>query len=180
MARVPLNDKCKKIDVSTVCYYLAVLIWNIIIISLFYTKRLGTNNNLVYLFPWMLGNVFLCANLIFSLHNDAANVLEKFKWFEQRVKVVEKNTASIITIISFLLPLGVNLLRKDLPDIILFLFIVNIFLACLSVGIIWVPANKLRFISLLKTLKTIFYLYTIMFLLVSVIMLMQLLQNGKG
>ena len=176
-ARIPRKDERKQIDISTVCYYFATLIWNIIIIYMFYTKKLGTNNNLIYLFPWMLGNAFLCANLFFSRYSDTGNVPDKFKWFEQRVIIVEKNTTGIITIISFLLPLGVNFLRNDIPDTILFLFIFNIFSACLSVGIIWVPGTNLKFIALLKTLKTIFYLYSITFLLVSVIMLMQLLQN---
>ena len=176
-AKFPKTDEQKLIDISSLCYYFAVLIWNIIIIYLFFSRKMGTTNNLIYLFPWMLGNVFLGANLAFSRFSDAGGVKDKFRWFEQRVIVVEQNTTGIITIISFLLPLGVNFLRNDIPDTILFLFIFDIFSACLSVGIIWIPANNVKFIALLKTLKTIFYLYSITFLLVSVIMIMQLLQK---
>lgn len=158
------------IDASTLAYYIAMVIWNSIIIYLFCLNFLNLVN-LVYFFPWALGNFFFGSNLIFSRYNDAGDVPNKFDWYEKRAIVVENNTSGIVTIISFLLPLSTTLLN-NIPPILLVLFIVNIFCACLAVGLIWVPANNIKFMALLKTLKTIFYLFSITFLLISVIMIM--------
>ena len=141
-----------------------------VIIYLFYLNFFHLNN-LIYFFPWALGNVFLSLNLIFSRYNDAENVENKFDWYEKRAIVVENNTSGIITIISFLLPVSATLL-KDIPPILLVLFVANIFCACLAVGLIWVPATNVKFMALLKTLKTVFYLFAIAFLMLSVIMIM--------
>ncbi len=165
--------KCKsiqEIDASTIAYYVSLTIWNIVIIYLFYLNFFHLNN-LIYFFPWALGNVFLSLNLIFSRYNDAENVENKFDWYEKRAIVVENNTSGIITIISFLLPVSATLL-KDIPPILLVLFVANIFCACLAVGLIWVPATNVKFMALLKTLKTVFYLFAIAFLMLSVIMIM--------
>ena len=61
---------------------------------------------------------------------------------------------------------------ENIPPVLLVLFVVNIFCACLAVGLIWVPANNVRFMAFLKTLKTIFFLFAISFLMLSVIMIM--------
>ena len=158
------------LDVCTLAYYIAITIWNIIIIYLFYLNFFHLYN-LIYFFPWVLGNMFLGLNLIFSQYNDAGDVKNKFEWYEKRAIVVENNTSGIITIISFLLPLSATLLA-DIPPILLVMFVANIFCACLAVGLIWVPGNNVKFMALLKTLKTIFYLFAITFLLLSVIMIM--------
>lgn len=166
-----INKDIIVIDASTLAYYIAMAIWNSIIIYLFCLNFLNLVN-LIYFFPWALGNFFLGSNLIFSRYNDAGDVPNKFDWYEKRAIVVENNTSGIVTIISFLLPVSATLLKDNIPPILLVLFIVNIFCACLAVGLIWVPANNIKFMALLKTLKTIFYLFSITFLLISVIMIM--------
>lgn len=164
------NNSIIMIDASTLAYYIAMVLWNAIIIYLFCLNFLNLVH-LIYFFPWALGNIFLGLNFVFSRYNDAGDVPNKFDWYEKRAIVVENNTSGIVTIISFLLPVSATLL-KDIPPILLILFIVNIFFACLAVGLIWVPANNVKFMALLKTLKTIFYLFSITFLLISVIMIM--------
>ena len=164
------NNELLIVDASTTAYYIAIVLWNSIIIYLFYLNFFKLVN-FIYFFPWALGNVFLGLNLLFSQFNDAENVKNKFDWYEKRAIVVENNTSGIITIISFLLPVSATLL-DDIPPILLVLFVTNIFCACLAVGLIWVPATNVKFMAFLKTLKTIFYLFAITFLLISVIMIM--------
>jgi hypothetical protein len=138
-----------------------------------YLKVLPSSQS-IYFFPWALGNIFLISNLYFSRYNDTEKIKkdELFKWHEGRVITVEKNTSGIIAIISFLLPLSVQLMGKQIPTVLVVIFIANIFCACLSVGLIWTPQHKIKFISTLKTIKTIFYLYSIALLLLSVMMIM--------
>lgn len=164
------NNEYADVNISTVLYYVAIVAWNIFILYLMYLKLISSSSY-VYFFPWALGNAFLISNFYFSIYNDAETVEDKFSWYENRIIVVEKNTSGIITIISFLLPLSVTLLN-DIPDILIVMFIANIFCALLSLGLIWIPSRSLKFISLLKRLKTIFYLYSITLLLMSVIMIM--------
>lgn len=163
------NKEIIEIDASSIIYYIAMLLWNILIIYLLYSKILQ-EDKYIYFFPWILGNIFFGFNLRFSFSNDAEAVTDKFSWYENRVIIVERNTSSIITIISFLLPLSVSFM-ENIPNELLVLFIANIFCACLSVGLIWVPKPNIKFIALLKSLKTIFYLYSITLLLISVIMI---------
>ena len=167
--RLP-NKEIVEIDLSSIAYYVAMLLWNLLIIYLLYSKILQ-HNIYIYFFPWILGNIFFGFNLCFSFYNDAENVTDKFAWYEHRVVVVEKNTSGIVTIITFLLPLSVSFIG-NIPEELFVLFIANIFCACLSVGLIWVPSPNIKFIALLKSMKTIFYLYSITLLLISVIMIM--------
>ena len=164
------HKSVQEIDASTLAYYASLIVWNVVIIYLFHLNLFNLFN-LIYFFPWALGNIFLSLNLIFSRYNDAGNVENKFDWYEKRAIVVENNTSGIITIISLLLPVSASLL-ENIPPVLLVLFVVNIFCACLAVGLIWVPANNVRFMAFLKTLKTIFFLFAISFLMLSVIMIM--------
>ena len=163
-----------QIQSSSILYYIATIIWNLFIIYMMYLKLLPSTQS-IYFFPWALGNIFLISNLYFSRYNDTIKIEkddELFKWHEERVITVEKNTSGIIAIISFLLPLSVQLMGKQIPPVLVVIFIANIFCACLSVGLIWTPQHKIKFISTLKTIKTIFYLYSIALLLLSVMMIM--------
>ena len=163
-----------QIQSSSILYYIATIIWNLFIIYMMYLKLLPSTQS-IYFFPWVLGNIFLISNLYFSRYNDTIKIEkddELFKWHEERVITVEKNTSGIIAIISFLLPLSVQLMGKQIPPVLVVIFIANIFCACLSVGLIWTPQHKIKFISTLKTIKTIFYLYSIALLLLSVMMIM--------
>ena len=165
------NKEVKSIDVSSICYYIAALLWNIFVIYLF-RHDVFAGKSYMYFFPWALGNFLLLSNLIFSTFDDAKGATDYFKWYEDRVVVVEKKTSVIITIISFLLPLSGVLTKVNVPDILTFIFIANIFCACFSVGLIWVPKSNIKFIALLKTIKSIFYTYSLIFLLMSAIMIM--------
>ena len=163
-----------QIQSSSILYYIATIIWNLFIIYMMYLKLLPSTQS-IYFFPWVLGNIFLISNLYFSRYNDTIKIEkddELFKWHEERVITVEKNTSGIIAIISFLLPLSVQLMGKQIPPVLVVIFIANIFCACLSVGLIWTPQHKIKFISTLRTIKTIFYLYSIALLLLSVMMIM--------
>lgn len=161
------------INVSSVAYYLAIVVINILIIYLIYSNVIG-DYGYIYFFPWILGNVFLLFNLYFTRFDDACGIPdnERFKWYERRIITVEKNTSGVITIISFMLPLSVTIMKGSIPTVLIVLFAANIFFACLSVGLIWVPNKKIRFINLLKTIKTISYTYSITLLLISSIMIM--------
>ena len=159
---------------------MATILLNTFILYLLFSHVIEENGYL-YFFPWLLGNVFLLSNLYFTKFKDADGIKEnnRFDWYEKKIITVEKNTAGIITIISFILPLSVQFMREDIPTPLIVLFSANIFFACLSVGLIRIPNNKLRFITLLKSIKTVSYIYSITLLLISTIMIMLLLQSGK-
>ncbi len=162
-----------KVNVSTAAYYVAVILLNTLILYLLFTHILD-KYGYIYFFPWVLGNIFLIANLYFTSFDDASGVKDenRFEWYEKRIITVEKNTTGIITIISFILPLSVTFLKENIPPALVVLFAANIFFACLSVGLIWIPNKDLRFISLLKSIKTISYTFSITLLLISTIMIM--------
>lgn len=165
------NKEIRVVDLSSLLYYAAALLWNVFILYLF-RHDVFACQPYMYFFPWALGNFLLLSNLFFSTYDDAKGSRDRFKWYEGRVIVVEKNTSVIITIISFLLPLSGVLTKVNVPDILTFIFIANIFCACFSVGLIWVPKSNIKFIALLKTIKSIFYTYSLILLLMSAIMIM--------
>ena len=165
------NKDIRVVDLSSLLYYAAALLWNVFILYLF-RHEVFACQPYMYFFPWALGNFLLLSNLFFSTYDDAKGARDRFKWYEGRVVVVEKNTSVIITIISFLLPLSGVLTKVDVPDILTFIFVANIFCACFSVGLIWVPKSNIKFIALLKTIKSIFYTYSWILLLMSAIMIM--------
>ena len=165
------NKEIRVVDLSSLLYYAAALLWNVFILYLF-RHDVFACQPYMYFFPWALGNFLLLSNLFFSTYDDAKGARDRFKWYEGRVVVVEKNTSVIITIISFLLPLSGVLTKVDVPDILTFIFVANIFCACFSVGLIWVPKSNIKFIALLKTIKSIFYTYSLILLLMSAIMIM--------
>lgn len=166
-------------DISSVIYYIAVFVWNLLI--LFLILRDSQNMKYMFFFPWALGNAFLMMNLYFCEKEkyDMEEYKEgkegsAFKWFEERIVVVEKNTSSIIMIIALLLPLSLKYLN-DSTSFLKTLFILNIFCVSIAVGLIWTPKSYVKFISLLKTLKTVFYTYSISSLLLCVVVLMRCL-----
>lgn len=164
------NRSIKPLIISTVLYYAAAFLWNMLIVLMLKSDVLGTKAYM-YFFPWALGNTFLLSNLYFSSSQSVISEKDKFKWFEERIIVIEKNTSTIIMIIAFLLPLSLEFL-KDTPDILKTLFAANIFCTCTAVGLIWIPGNNIKFIYLLKTLKTICYTYSISLLLLCVILIL--------
>lgn len=167
------NRKILKVDVGSIVFYISILIWNLLILWMMNNDIIKVNS-IIYFFPWALGNIFLIMNLYFSSFYDAEAEIDKFAWYEKRVVIVEKNTTTIITLISFMLPLTFSLI-KDIPSYLPIFFIANIFCACLSIGLIWTPKKNIKFIALLKILKTIFYTYSITLLMLCVIMVMSLI-----
>lgn len=164
------NNAIKPTIISTVLYYGAAFIWNVLIILMLKSDVLGVKAYM-YFFPWALGNIFLLSNLYFSSSQSITDENDIFKWFENRIIVVEKNTSTIIMIIAFLLPLSLEFL-KDTPQILKTLFAANIFCTCAAVGLIWTPKHNIKFISLLKSLKTICYTYSISLLLLCVVLIL--------
>jgi hypothetical protein len=145
---------------------MATLIWNALIIYLFVTNVFD-NQLFVYFFPWLFGNVLFGGNLFFSLDKTKEHVKgELFDWYENRVIVIEKNTNTLITIIAFLLPLSSFWLKEISPKL-LYLFVANIFCASMAIGLIWIPSTNIKFIAFLKSLKTMFYLFSIALLLIT-------------
>lgn len=167
------NAKILKLDANSIILYLSIVVWNLLIVWMMNNEIIKVNSS-IYFFPWALGNLFLIMNLYFSSFYDAEAENDKFAWYEKRVIVVEKNTTTIITLISFMLPLTFSLL-KSIPPYLPIFFIANIFCACLSIGLVWTPKKNIKFIALLKALKTIFYTYSITLLMLCVIMVMSLI-----
>ena len=167
------NSKILRLDANSIILYLSIVIWNMLIFWMMNNEIINVNSS-IYFFPWALGNIFLIMNLYFSSFYDAEAENDKFAWYEKRVIIVEKNTTTIITLISFMLPLTFSLI-KNIPSYLPIFFIANIFCACLSIGLIWTPKKNIKFIALLKALKTIFYTFSITLLMLCVIMIMSLI-----
>ncbi len=165
------ENKSYPLKLSTIMFYIATMVWNLLFYGMYLYGWLASNT-VTYLFPWGVGNIFFLINLYFTLSPelDGENLEEAFKWFENRAVVAENNTQMIITIIAFLLPLSTSYLGTISLDI-WFVFILNITAAVVSIGLIWVPRNNVRFMEFIKNLKTIFHLFTISLLLLTAIMI---------
>ena len=166
-----------EVSVNTIAFYLAIILLNSLIIYLIYANSLGSYKSLYFL-PWILGNIFLVYNMHFARFEDTSEPDEKkrFKWYENRIVTIEKNTSGIIMIIAFMLPLSVTLMKESFPEILDILFAANIFFSCVAIGLIWIPNEKIKLINLLKTIKTISYTYSITLLLTSSIIIISYLR----
>lgn len=165
------DPKTIKIKLTTILYYISTLCWNILF-YIMYIQGWLNNNTPLFLFPWTVGNIFFIVNMMCSMQPEVENISrdEAFKHFENRAIVAEKNTQMLIAVIAFLLPLCANFLGKVTPSI-LFVFVLNITTAIVSIGLIWVPRNNIRFMELIKNLKTIFHLFTLSLLLLNAVMI---------
>lgn len=169
-----INSKSKlrfgelTVKVTTILYYGASLLWNIFFYIIYCIGWLSANL-LPYLLPWIVGNLFLLLNTYFDVYveNDEKEKSKAFQWYEQRAIVAEKNTQFLISIITFLLPISSSLFGKTLGTNIVTLFCINITCACLAIGLIWIPYKEVKAMSLIKSLKTIFHLLTVCFLLLT-------------
>ncbi|MCH5180328.1 MAG: hypothetical protein J1F32_03880 [Erysipelotrichales bacterium] len=157
---------------STVLFYIATLFWNMLFYIMHLLKWIN-HNEILYLFPWVVGNIFFIINLWFSRKQEAHTISsldETFNWLEKRTVVAEKNTQMLLAIIAFLLPLYADFLGVVTKSMAL-VFIFNITTAVVAIGLIWVPKNNICAMSLIKDLKTIFHLYTVSLLLLGVVMI---------
>lgn len=156
---------------SAVLFYGALLLWNIIIYVLFFLGWLN-KNMATYVFPWFVGNMFFIFNLLVSMkkENDDADVNELFKWYESRSIVAENNTQMLVAIISFLFPICAQVLGTITNSVAL-LFVLNITSAVITIGLIWIPKNNIRYMSILKNVKTVFHLLTLSLLLLNIVLI---------
>lgn len=166
------NDNILHIKFSTILFYFSTILWNVLIYILYYFGWL--NNNIEsYFFPWFVGNLFFIANLYMSKYkeiNHEDKDEEVFKWYEGRSIVAENNTQMLVAIISFLLPICAQLLGTITYSISI-LFILNITAAIISIGLIWIPKNKVKYMSTIKHIKTIFHLFTLSLLLLNIVLI---------
>ncbi|MCH5153991.1 MAG: hypothetical protein J1F71_02130 [Clostridiales bacterium] len=168
-----LRDIDKEIKFSTILYYVATLIWNILFYIMYIVGWLESNTSL-YLFPWAVGNLFFLLNLLFTKRKEikaaSVSIKDAFNWFEQRAVVVERNTQMLITVIAFLLPLSASYLGT-ITAAVSIIFVLNITTAVISIGLIWVPQNNVHTMEIIKNVKTIFHLFTLSLLLLNAIMI---------
>ncbi|MBE6821176.1 MAG: hypothetical protein E7516_09030 [Ruminococcaceae bacterium] len=173
-----INQKSKQsktstyllVKFSTALFYISVVLWNLIIFSLYYVGWLNKNTN-SFFFPWLVGNLFFLANLYFSTFDEKlGKTSEKFQWYENRSVATENNTQMLVAIISFLLPICAQLLGT-ISHSISVLFIFNITSAIVSIGLIWIPEDHVRYMSAIKHLKTAFHLFTLSLLLLNIILI---------
>ncbi len=176
---LPEQNRKKKsitIRVESLLYLFSLIIWNFIFTVLYITNWFSYGFSLLYLFPWLLGFIFFSANALLSMQqelnvNEHTGEADIFAFLEQRAIVAEKNTGTIILVLSILIPVAgsmMNTLTKPLISV----FIITISIACASIGLIWVPQSNLKLMSLIKTLKTVLHLFTICFLLLGAILLL--------
>ena len=155
---------------STVLYFSATFLWNLIIFSLYYIGWLNQHIN-SYFFPWFVGNLFFIANMFLSVYPEIdPSCADRFQWYEQRSVVAENNTQMLVAIISFLLPICAQLLGTITHSISI-LFILNITSAIVTIGLIWIPKEHIRYMSAIKHLKSVFHLFTLSLLLLNIVLI---------
>ncbi len=164
------EDGHLKVNLSTLLFYLSVLLWNVIFYVLYYLGWLNKNLT-TYIFPWFVGNLFFIANLVYSFKPEIkAGNEDSFKWFEGRAIVAENNTQMLVAIIALLLPLCAQFMGTITQSISV-LFIFNITSAIVSIGLIWIPKNMTKHMSTIKHLKTVFHLFTVCLLLLNIVLI---------
>lgn len=167
---VQKNNNEPKIKIVTIMFYIATLIWNLLFYGMYIIKFLNPNT-ISYLFPWAVGNIFFISNLLLSQKPEIIeNGANMFDWHENRAIVAEKNTQMLTVIISFLLPM---LTRNfgTIPTNLAIVFMMNITVAIVSLGIIWVPHSSVHTMELIKNIKTIGHLFTLSLLLLAIFMI---------
>lgn len=168
----------KLVHADSLMYYIAVFAFNIFIIHIYRGKILD-GCEYVIVFPYLLGNFLLGTNFYFSHKKDCLSMSERFKWYEGRVITIEKNMSIVITIITFLIPMGLSR-AQNVPPEILPILILNILFACMTVGLVWIPECNVKFMSLTKTIKTISFSYAIVLALINLTQIFKLLLQGKN
>lgn len=165
------GEKYISIKFSSIVFYVSILFWNILIYVLYAAGWL--NNGLyTYIFPWLVGNVFLIANLWYSFRSEIiANGTNSFKWFEDRAVVAEKNTQILIAVIAILLTLFGENKIIEVDKKMMLLFVLNTTFAIVSVGLIWIPKGLIKHMSAIKHIKTAFHLLTLAMLLLNIVVI---------
>jgi hypothetical protein len=174
LKRLPQNKDDKKqflsIKLSTALFYISTILWNVILYTL-YTLGWLDKSLSSYVFPWLVGNLFFILNMCYSIYKDTKDVGDEgFKWFEKRSIVAENNTQMLVAIISFLLPICAQLLGTITHSISI-LFIFNITCAIISIGLVWIPKGRIKDMSAIKHIKTVFHLFTLSLLLLNIVLI---------
>ncbi len=174
LGRLPQNKELEKqflsVKLSTALFYLSTILWNVILYILYV---LGWLDKALpsYVFPWLVGNLFFVLNMYYSIDKETTDTGDKgFKWFENRSIVAENNTQMLVAIISFLLPICAQLLGTITYSISI-LFIFNITCAIISIGLVWIPKGKIKDMSSIKHIKTVFHLFTLSLLLLNIVLI---------
>lgn len=172
---------------STAIYYVSTLLWNALFYTMFVLGWLNSNM-FAYFFPWIVGNIFFLMNFFTSIYieygiepnkdvEEEKNKIDTiFNWFQNRAVVAESNTQMIIVVISFLLPAAATLV-EEIPSEMIFVFIMNITFAVISIGLIWIPKNEIRMIATVKHIKTSCHLFTLSLLLLNAVMILVAVLN---
>ena len=158
------------IKLSTALFYISTILWNLILYIL-YTLGWLDKALTSYVFPWLVGNLFFLLNMCYSTDKETSDVGDEgFKWFENRSVVAENNTQMLVAIISFLLPICAQLLGTITYSISI-LFIFNITCAIISIGLVWIPKGRIKDMSTIKHIKTVFHLFTLSLLLLNIVLI---------
>ena len=158
------------VKLSTALFYISVIVWNVIIYILYILGWLDKSLS-SYVFPWLVGNLFFILNMYYSIDRETPDMGDEgFKWFEKRAIVAENNTQMLVAIISFLLPICAQLLGTITYSISI-VFIFNITCAVISIGLVWIPKGKIKDMSAVKHLKTVFHLFTLSLLLLNIVLI---------
>jgi hypothetical protein len=177
LAQSEINNECNMqiIKFSTFSFYISIIVWNSLFLFMFLEHWIDIKT-IIYIFPWLVGNIFFLSSLFLSKKNETDKKdKEAFDFYEKRSVVAETNTQMLILAISFLLPTSITIMTKGDKDInpnIITIFVFNITTAIASIGLIWVPYGDVKLMLLIKTLKTIFHLFTLSLLLLGTIMIM--------
>jgi hypothetical protein len=174
LGRLPQNKEVAKqflsVKLSTVMFYVSIILWNVILYILYALGWLD-KSLASYVFPWLVGNLFFILNMYYSTHTETEDGGDEgFKWFENRSVVAENNTQMLVAIISFLLPICAQLLGTITHSISI-LFIFNITCAIISIGLVWIPKGKIKAMSSIKHIKTVFHLFTLSLLLLNIVLI---------
>lgn len=168
-----LNNETKFLEIkfSTVLFFFSIIVWNVIIFVLYFWGWLN-NNIYTYVFPWFVGNLFFGLNLFFSTfdENDEKDKSKIFSWYESRSIVAENNTQMLVAILAFLLPICAQMLGT-ISESIASLFVLNITSAIITIGLIWIPKNNVKYMSTIKHIKTVFHLFTLSLLLLNIVLI---------
>ena len=154
----------------------ALILWIYAYILLYIFKWFGDAISIIHLFPFAVGSIYLSSNAYTALKGELPTKVltsdhnKAFKEIENRVIVVEKNTESLLLVLSILIALPVSL-SSSVPQKALMAVIWSATFACATIGIIWIPETQLIWIRVLKALKTTFHIYTISLLLLAAVMI---------
>jgi hypothetical protein len=170
------SENIIEIRLPTVLYYISIILWNILFLLMYINEWL-IGNTIIYTFPWLIGNLFFISNFIFSLKDEINYNKNAFAWLEKRVVIAESNTQMVTTIIAFLIPLTIAILQNTniisviKYENIIVIFVLNISVAIATIGLVWVPKENIKFMSFLKTLKTVLHLFSVSLLLLNAVLI---------